>query len=157
MTYHGEGEVSAVFLPKDEVETLQLGPTTARFTATGSLTSERFGLYRWDMGPGAGGASPHFHRTFSESFYVLSGNVRLYNGNEWVIASPGDFIYVPEGGVHGFGTEAGEAASMLILFSPAPPREPYFRELAEIAASGRQLSEEEWIELWTRYDQFPVK
>jgi mannose-6-phosphate isomerase-like protein (cupin superfamily) len=155
MSYIGEtGEVSAVYRPVDAVAPLKLGATSARFVAPGSLTDGRYGLYRWDMTEGSGGASPHFHRTFSESFYILSGTVQLFDGKEWVESSPGDFVFVPEGGVHGFRNDG--PASMLILFAPGAPREGYFEELAEIVSSGRQLSSEEWTELWARYDQYPV-
>jgi hypothetical protein len=44
---------------------------------------------------------------------------------------------------------------MLILFAPGPPREKYFTELAEIRESGRVLTDEEWLELWARHDQYP--
>jgi len=43
---------------------------------------------------------------------------------------------------------------MLVLFAPGAPREEYFRELASISAAGRSLSEDEWTELWARYDQY---
>ena len=43
----------------------------------------------------AGGANPHYHRTISESFFVLSGTVRLYDGARWFDAVAGDFAYVP--------------------------------------------------------------
>ena len=36
-----------------------------------------------------GGADPHFHKTFSESFYVLEGTVRLFNGETWIDAVKG--------------------------------------------------------------------
>jgi len=45
---------------------------------------------------------------------------------------------------------------MLILFAPGAPLERYFEELAEMAATGRTLSTEEWIELWARHDQYPA-
>jgi hypothetical protein len=45
---------------------------------------------------------------------------------------------------------------MLILFAPGAPRERYFEELAEIGASGRRLSDEEWTELYARHDQYMV-
>jgi quercetin dioxygenase-like cupin family protein len=133
-----------------------IGPTSARFTATGALTEGRFGLYRWDMPAGGAGATPHFHKTFSESFYVLDGNVGLYNGDQWMDAAPGDFIYVPQGGIHGFKPDENAPSSMLFLFAPGAPRESYFEELAEIVASGRELSKEEWVEFWARHDQFAV-
>ncbi len=63
-------------------------------------SGEVSGLYRWDMGPGPSGPDPHFHKTISESFFMLSGEVRLYDGERWIGATAGDFLYVPEGGIH---------------------------------------------------------
>ena len=150
------GEVNAVYRPADGVEKLVRPATTSSFVAPGSVTDGRFGLFRWEMGPRAGGPAAHFHRTFSESFYVVSGTVRLFNGEKWVDATAGDFLFVPEGGVHAFRNDSDEPADMLILFSPGSPRERYFQELAEVADSGIQLSPQEWEELWARHDQYVV-
>ena len=152
-----DGELSAILRPADSIEPLLVGTTNARFVALGSLTNGLFGLFRWDMSGQPGGATPHYHRTFTESFYVLSGSVQLFDGATWVGATAGDFLFVPERGIHGFRNESGEPASMLILFSPAPPREEYFKELAEIRASGRELSRDEWTDLYTRHDQHMVE
>jgi mannose-6-phosphate isomerase-like protein (cupin superfamily) len=84
----------------------------------------------------------------SESFYVLSGVVRLYNGERWIDATPGDFLYVPEGGIHAFRNESGPA-SMLILFTPGAPREAYFEGLAAGLAS---LTDEQKAEFYLRHD-----
>ncbi len=128
----------------------------AIFVAPGDQTAGRFGLFRFEMPPRSGGPAAHYHRTFSESFYVLSGQVRLYDGAGWMTSGPGDFLYVPDGGIHAFANESDEPASMLILFAPGTPRERYFLELAEIAASGRTLTPEEWTALYARHDQFMV-
>jgi mannose-6-phosphate isomerase-like protein (cupin superfamily) len=158
VSYAGErGEVSAVLRSAGDVESVTLGSgPRGSFIAPGSLTAARFGLFRWDMPAGSGGAGPHFHRTFSESFFVLDGVVRLFDGRRWLDAGPGDFLYVPDGGVHGFNNKSGADASMLILFAPGAPREDYFRELAEITTSGRQLSDGEWKDLFRRHDQYAV-
>jgi uncharacterized RmlC-like cupin family protein len=58
----------------------------------------------------------------SESFFVVSGTVQLFNGERWIDATPGDFLHVPEGGVHGFRNDSPAPASMLILFAPGAPR-----------------------------------
>jgi quercetin dioxygenase-like cupin family protein len=108
------------------------------------------------MQPRAGGPKPHIHRTYSEAFYVLAGTVRIYDGLGWVEARVGDFLYVPEGGIHAFENIEDAAASMLILFAPGAPREAYFRELAEIQREGRVLSAEAWTELYARHDQTMV-
>ncbi|HEX4833008.1 MAG TPA: cupin domain-containing protein [Trebonia sp.] len=156
MTYTADhGEVSARSQDATTVEQHTLrGGTIARFTATGSLTGGRFGLYEWHMKPHSGGPSAHFHKTFAESFYVISGAVCLYDGADWTDAGPGDFKYVPEGGIHAFRNDSDQPASMLILFTPGIARETYFRELADIAATGRTLTGDEWAGLFAQHDQY---
>jgi PhnB protein len=102
------------YRPATDIAALVLGAATVGSVASGSRTSGRFGLFRWDMGPHAGGPDPHFHTTFSESFYVLDGTVRLGDGTTWRDATAGDYLYVPEGGVHAFRNDGDAPASMLI-------------------------------------------
>jgi len=161
---HGKGtddqraEANAALVAAGDAETQRMGPhALVTLVAPGSLTAGRFGLFRYDMEPRSRGAGPHIHTGFSESFYVLSGTVTVLDGTAWVEAGLGDFLHVPEYGVHGFRNDADEPASFLILFAPGRPREEFFRELAEIAASGRELTPEEWIGLYRRHDQFMVE
>ena len=157
MSYVGDtGEISATYHPIGEVDKLVRPTVTNAFVATGSVTNGQFGLFQYTMEPRAGGPQPHIHKTFSESFYITEGTVRLYDGERWVDASAGDFLYVPEGGIHAFRNESDARAQMLILFAPAPPRENYFRELAELLDSGRQLSPEEYTEFLAKHDQYMV-
>ena len=107
------------------------------------------------MGPGRTGPDPHFHKTVSESFYVLSGQIRLHDGSRWVDAVAGDFLYVPEGGIHGFRNSSGEPASMLILFAPGAPREDYFETLAD-AARREAMDEQARTEFYLRHDTYWV-
>jgi mannose-6-phosphate isomerase-like protein (cupin superfamily) len=110
------GTVSARLRRGDDVEQLTMrSGTVARFVAPGAVTAGQFGLFEWHMQPRSGGPAAHFHKTFSESFYVMSGAVRLYDGADWAEAR---------------------------------------RELAEISATGRQLSRDEWTELYARHDQY---
>jgi mannose-6-phosphate isomerase-like protein (cupin superfamily) len=133
--YLGEhGETSARVRRVDATPELPLRHGSASYLATGASTNGQFGLYRWDMDGPRSGPDPHFHRSISESFFVLSGTVRLYDGTQWVDAHAGDFMFVPEGGVHGFRNESGEPASMLLLFAPGAPREGYFEGLADLAS-----------------------
>jgi quercetin dioxygenase-like cupin family protein len=128
----------------------------ARYLATGASTGGAFGLYRWEMGPGPTGPGPHFHRGITESFFVLSGTVKLYDGEQWLDGHPGDFLHVPEGGVHGFRNESGEPASMLLLFTPGAPREDYFETLADPARRAA-MDEEAWAAFFLRHDTFWVE
>ena len=152
--YQGDGEVSAVIRPAAQGPDLEMGQggSQVHYLATGASTSGQFGLYRWDFTGPRSGPDPHFHRTVSESFFVLSGTVRLYDGARWKDATAGDFMFVPEGGIHGFRNESGEAASMLLLFAPGAPREAYFEGLARWALSGERPPDEERAEFMLRHD-----
>ncbi len=151
-----DGEISAVYRPLATVPD-QVGPTASMtFLAPGSLTRRQFGIFRRDMKPGAGRPDAHIHRTFSESFYILEGRVRMYDGREWVEARAGDFLYVPKGGIHAFSADSDKPASMLILFAPGKAREGFFLEMEEIRASGRKLTDRQWTELYARHDQYMV-
>ncbi len=105
------------------------------------------------MASAPSGPSPHFHRTISESFYVLSGTVRLFDGIHWIDARVGDFLFVPEGGIHGFRNKSGSPASMLLLFAPGAPREEYFETLARVG-EGLVLTEEERAAFYIRHDTY---
>ena len=159
MSYAGDsGETSAIGVTADSMRrvTMKSG-TIGRFVATGDVTRGQYGLYRWEMPASSGGAGGHFHRTFSEAFYVLDGAPSLYDGRAWTPGGPGDFLYVPEGGIHGFRNDTDTPATMLILFAPGVAREAYFEELAEIGASGRTMTKADWDALYARHDQVMVE
>jgi mannose-6-phosphate isomerase-like protein (cupin superfamily) len=148
--YFGDtGEVSATYRPDDSTpELVYPNGNRVHYLATGATTNGQFGLYRWEMGPARSGPDPHFHRSISESFYILAGTVRIYNGTEWINTYPGDFVHVPEGGIHGFRNESGEPATMLLHFGPGAPREGYFEGLLRIG----EMTDEEKAEFYREHD-----
>jgi len=149
--YLGDGgAATATLRVAGAVPEVDRAASAASYLATGAGTDGKFGLYRWDFKGPVSGPEPHFHRSISESFFVLSGTIRLYDGKGWVDATAGDFLYVPEGGVHAFRNESGAPASMLILFAPGAPREDYF----ERVSTAGQMSEEERTEFFLRHDTF---
>jgi mannose-6-phosphate isomerase-like protein (cupin superfamily) len=156
-TYLGTGgDITAQFRPVDTPAELPQSDGAAHYLATGATTAGRFGLYRWDMGAEPSGPRPHFHRTMSESFFVLSGTVKIFGGEEWVDCHPGDFVHVPDGGVHGFRNESGEPASMLILFAPGAPREAYFEGLVELSEGRWKPTHEEFQAFLEEHDNIYV-
>ena len=131
-TYHGEsGEVSAhVVRAGIEPATVYPNGNKVFYLAQGTETAGTFGLYRWEFAGPVSGPGAHFHRTITESFYVLEGTVTIFDGKDWVRCHAGDFAHVPAGGIHGFRNEDG-AATMLLHFAPGAPREAYFEQLAD--------------------------
>ncbi len=155
MTYPDDPQLGAVFRPGAGDAPLAVGSSVTRFVAPGSVTGGQYGLFRWDPGPGSG-PGPHYHRTFSEAFYVLSGRIHLYDGRSWVEAGPGDFLYVPANGIHAFRGGEDGPSSMLILFAPGAPREAYFEAIADHIATGRTMSPEETTAFLASHDQYMV-
>jgi len=102
------------------------------------------------MGPKAGGPAEHFHRSISESFFVLDGTVRIYDGEQWTDATAGDFLYVPQGGLHAFRNDSEEPASMLLLFTPGAPREEYFEKVGKVS----DWPEKERAEFFFKHDTY---
>ncbi|MEU4719362.1 cupin domain-containing protein [Nonomuraea dietziae] len=150
--YFGDkGESSAVYRPAgSEPDLVYPTGNTVDYLATGASTGGLFGLYRWNMGPTPTGPGPHFHKTITESFFILEGTVKIYNGDRWIDTKPGDWVHVPAGGTHGFRNESGEPASMLLHFSPGAPREGYFEGLLDMAS----MSDEEKAEFYLRHDNY---
>jgi mannose-6-phosphate isomerase-like protein (cupin superfamily) len=150
--YHGEsGELSATYRPTGTApEWTYANGNTVHYLATGASTNGQFGLYRWVMGPQLSGPDPHFHRSISESFFILSGSVRIYDGRRWIDTEPGDFVHVPEGGVHAFRNESGAPAEMLLHFAPGAPREAYFEGLPEL----KNMTDDERAAFMLEHDTF---
>ncbi|MDX2559598.1 cupin domain-containing protein [Streptomyces sp. TX20-6-3] len=152
--YHREeGEVSAVFRAADTPPEFGVaGKDAMHYLATKASTQGEFGLYRVEMSARAGGPRTHFHKTISESFFVLDGTVRLFDGEGWVDARKGDFLYVPQGGLHAFRNDSDAPAEMLMIFAPGAPREEYFEGLAAMA----DATDEERAEFFVRHDSYFV-
>jgi mannose-6-phosphate isomerase-like protein (cupin superfamily) len=130
--------------------------SSLRMVAPGSSTAGRYGLLEYRVAPHSPGAAPHYHQTFSESFYVVSGQLTVYAAGEWQPLGPGDYALVHEGGAHGFRNDGDEEAAFLILFAPGIARENFFGELAELRRNGRTLTPEEMTAFYARHDQVMI-
>jgi quercetin dioxygenase-like cupin family protein len=129
-----------------------------RFVGLGSHTSKDYGLFEYHLPSGATGARPHYHQGFSESFYVLEGRVSVLSGDQRIVASAGDLVYVPRLGIHGFdNASVDRPARFLILFVPGASREGYFEGLYKLRAQGRDPTTEEIDELARRFDQINIR
>ncbi|MFI6395028.1 cupin domain-containing protein [Nonomuraea sp. NPDC050547] len=154
--YFGDqGEVNALFRPSGAAPDFVSGPGTGgetryHYLSTTASTGGEYGLYRVDMGPQFGGPGTHFHKAMSESFFILSGTMRLFDGERWIDAVSGDYLYVPVGGLHAFRNASGEPASMLMLFAPGAPREEYFEGITQLG----DLTDAERAEFLIHHDSY---
>ncbi|MGP4052018.1 cupin domain-containing protein [Streptomyces sp. 2A115] len=153
--YWGDGgEVSADFRPASAGPNVgEAGKDAIHYLATTTTTRGEFGLYRVEMRAKAGGPRTHFHKTISESFYILDGTVRLFDGAQWIDAQKGDFLHVPQGGLHAFRNDSDTPAEMLLLFTPGAPREEYFEKVSQLA----DATDEERAKFFDKHDSYFVE
>ncbi len=146
-----QGEISARVRRAGEEPDLMMATGTASYLATGPPP----------MGSSAstGGsdgiterARPPFPPQHLRVVLRSVGDGAAVQRESWTDATAGDFLYVPEGGVHAFRNDSGEPASMLILFAPGAPRDAYFEGLADLG----RLSEEGKTEFFIRHDTYSV-
>jgi quercetin dioxygenase-like cupin family protein len=83
--------------------------------------------------PGSG-PPPHIHHVEDEAFYVLEGALTGFCGDQQWEASPGSFIWLPRGIVHGFTVASDAPAKVLFITAPAG-FEGWVAEVAEPAQS----------------------
>lgn len=151
-------EPNAVWRPVAETE--RLGTVTGnstRFVAPGASVAHEFGLFEITVEPGGPGAVPHYHQGFSESFYIVSGQLAVMSGREWRVAGSGDFLHVPPHGMHAFRGHGDELTRFLILFVPGAPRERYFRGLADFGRRPEPPTPEEVDAFALECDQVNVR
>jgi mannose-6-phosphate isomerase-like protein (cupin superfamily) len=149
-------EASAWVRPGDaapDYESYLASPVRYHYLADQEQTDGDYVLYRVELGPNCGGPAPHLHRTMSEAFFLLSGTVEFYDGNEWTNRGRNDFVYVPPGGIHGWHNESDEPASMLVLFAPGAPRTQFFEGLAQLG----DLTDDERREWFARHDNVYIE
>jgi mannose-6-phosphate isomerase-like protein (cupin superfamily) len=86
------------------------------------------------VAPGSG-VDLHFHRSQSDSFYVLEGELEFRIGDEIVRATPGMYVLAPPGVPHAFRNTGAAPARALNLHAPGGFAR-YMRELAGLRAAG---------------------
>jgi quercetin dioxygenase-like cupin family protein len=92
--------------------------TLQTYKAVGSQTNHAFTLVECLLPPGFG-PPPHIHQQEEEAFYLLEGELTVFCGERTWQVTPGSFVFLPRGIVHGFKVEGSVPAKMLQITSPA--------------------------------------
>jgi mannose-6-phosphate isomerase-like protein (cupin superfamily)/predicted enzyme related to lactoylglutathione lyase len=102
------------------------------FMAVSEETGGEYSLYELTVPPQLG-APPHIHHRETEAYYVLDGEVEFLRGGHTVRARVGEFVFVPEGVVHGFTSVGQEPARFLGIVTPGGLHEKLLSSLGEPA------------------------
>ena len=131
-------------LPGDDATVISLVGDEYRILITGDESHGQYFAFEAIVPPGAGPPT-HIQTREEEAFYVLTGEITFYLGEERRKAVASSFVHVPRGVAHRFKNETDDPAKILIWFSPAGI-EKMFERLAEsfddFVAVGREYGVE---------------
>ena len=117
-------------------ETIGIGGLELRFLQTKEETGGSLDAFEMTAQPNARMPVAHYHESWDETIYGLSGaSTWLLDGRD-VVLKPGQSIFIKRGIVHAFRNDTQEAASALCILTPGVLGPGYFREIAAALAGG---------------------
>lgn len=118
-----------------EGQHLKIAGGNYRIIISGQQTDGEYAVIEMSVPPGAG-PNPHAHEDFTETFYVLEGEVLFQSESGSYVAQKGSFVNIPKGGIiHGFKNLSNIPAKLLCTVSPAG-LEDLFEEMAGYLETG---------------------
>jgi quercetin dioxygenase-like cupin family protein len=117
-------------------EIIRMGGLELRFLESREGTGAEVDLFEMTLQPGARMPIPHFHESWDETVYGLSGRSNWRVGGRDVELAQGESLFIARGIVHGFTNDSDQQASCLCLLTPGVLGPAYFREIAGELGSG---------------------
>jgi mannose-6-phosphate isomerase-like protein (cupin superfamily) len=139
----------------DDAEVALSGPILMRILEDGTNTGHRLGIGEITIAPHTDGPPQHRHAQHDEGFYVVSGTARFTVGHDSHDVGAGTLVMVPPGAPHTFANPGDEPAVLLNTFTPDLYVQ-YFRDLRDMIAAGRPMTDEAVIEVMARYATEPA-
>jgi mannose-6-phosphate isomerase-like protein (cupin superfamily) len=134
-------------LQPGEGRDIDMGNFRMSLKASGQETADAFSLLEAEEPPNFG-PPMHIHHDAAEAFYVVSGEYRIFIGDEEHVCPAGSFIYIPAGAPHGFRVGAAPSRK-LNIYAPAA-MVGYFDELAA-AIARNEMDDDTLAEIARRY------
>jgi quercetin dioxygenase-like cupin family protein len=116
-------------------EVIDLGSLKLRFLQTKDDTAGSIDVFEMTLQPNARMPIPHYHDSWDETIYGLTGTTSWrVDGNE-IDVTPGETVFIKRGIVHGFTNRTPEPATCLCILSPGALGPQYFKEMAAILSA----------------------
>jgi quercetin dioxygenase-like cupin family protein len=117
-------------------EIIRMGGLELRFFQTKDDTGGSLDAFEMIVQPNARVPAPHYHESWDETVYGVSGATTWRVDGEDVALAPGQSIFIKRGVVHGFRNDGPAPASCLCILTPGVLGPGYFREVAALIAGG---------------------
>jgi quercetin dioxygenase-like cupin family protein len=111
-------------------ETIRFKDLELRFLQTKEETGDSLDLFEMTFEPNARMPIAHYHDSWDETVYGLTGvTTWRIDGND-IRVEPGRSVFIRRGVVHGFRNDTQASAVCLCILSPGRLGTAYFREMA---------------------------
>src|ERR1700730_3317775 len=117
-------------------ETIKMGALTLNFLQSKDETGGSLDMFEMIVQPNARMPVPHYHESWDETVYVLSGTMTFRVDGKDTDIAPGQTVFIKRGIVHSFTNNSGAPATCLATLTPGVLGPGYFREIAATLGGG---------------------
>ncbi len=117
-------------------EIIGFGGLEIRFLHSKQDTAGSLDMFEMRVAPNARMPVPHYHESWDEIVYGLTGTTTFRVAGHDVLLNAGDSVFIRRGVVHGFRNDATDTATCLCVLTPGVLGPDYFREMAALVAGG---------------------
>jgi len=117
-------------------ETIKVGQIIIDFLLEAADTNGSAAMFEFTVPVGAKVPIPHYHESYDETIYGLSGVITFVVEGKPIDIGPGETCFIPRGAVHGFDNLTQKDAKALTVITPALLGSIFFKEVAAILNAG---------------------
>jgi quercetin dioxygenase-like cupin family protein len=117
-------------------ETIKMGALTLNFLQSKDETGGSLDMFEMIVQPNARMPVPHYHESWDETVYGLSGTMTFRVDGKDTDIAPGQTVFIKRGIVHSFTNNSGAPATCLATLTPGVLGPGYFREIAATLGGG---------------------
>lgn len=117
-------------------ESINMGTLQLRFLQTKDDTGGSLDMFEMTLQPNARMPVPHYHESWDEIVYGLTGTTTWRIDGEDINVTPGESVFIKRGIIHGFTNRTAEPATCLCTLTPGVLGPSYFKEMAALLVGG---------------------
>jgi quercetin dioxygenase-like cupin family protein len=117
-------------------EVVQVGGLKLEFLQTKDNTDSSLDMFKMTVQRNARMPVPHYHESWDESAYGLTGKTNFRLGDQDLTLEPGQSVFIKRGVVHSFSNDTQSESSCLCVLTPGALGSAYFRDIAALMSGG---------------------
>jgi quercetin dioxygenase-like cupin family protein len=117
-------------------EIINLGSIELKFLQSKDDTAGSIDVFEMTLQPNARMPIPHYHDSWDETIYGITGTTTWRVDGEDIDLAPGETVFIKRGIVHGFTNRTSGSVTCLCILSPGALGPQYFKDMAGLVAAG---------------------